>query len=370
MGWRRQLIFLFFRSTTFINNLAHQPALTAALLIALQLGYLPLSSSTSTSSLSSRRGGGSLLRRITSLRPETLRTVLSVLLGAGLARTASNLLDQRAANNGQLAAHEGWDWPSEVAVVTGGSNGIGEAIARSVAGKGIKVAVLDVVQPSSQLLASHPHITFFECDVSSPMALSSAAASIRQHFGRDPSILVNNAGVGGSHLIMQTPPELLTKTFHSNIMAHWLTVQEFLPAMLRADKGHVVIIASIGAFTSMMSLTDYAATKAGVVAFTEGLRDEIKLAYKTRGVLTSLVIPAWVRTTLIEPNTDEIEDGHGPLLSVDDVGDLVARQILARTGAQVFLPSGYSWVASVRCWPLWVQDAFRKMLVRAVVPPR
>ena len=100
--------------------------------------------------------------------------------------------------------------------------------------------------------------------------MKETAAAIRKDVGT-PSILINNAGIATAHTILDTSDEYLEKVFRVNLLSHWITIKEFLPGMLEAKKGHIVAIASMASYFVCASLTDYAATKAGVLALHEGM---------------------------------------------------------------------------------------------------
>ena len=87
--------------------------------------------------------------------------------------------------------------------------------------------------------------------------------------------MINNAGIATAHTILDTSEEFLEKLFRVNLFSHWITIKEFLPAMLDAKKGHIVSIASMASYFSGCGLVDYAATKAGVLALHEGTSSEI-----------------------------------------------------------------------------------------------
>jgi all-trans-retinol dehydrogenase (NAD+) len=112
-------------------------------------------------------------------------------------------------------------------------------------------------------------VTYVRCDVTSPSSIAEAAKFVRAELG-EPSILVNNAGVGQPHSILDTSNEWVTKIFQINIISHFWTVKEFLPSMVRKNKGHIVGLASMASFVAPPGIVDYTATKAAVMAFHEG----------------------------------------------------------------------------------------------------
>jgi all-trans-retinol dehydrogenase (NAD+) len=113
------------------------------------------------------------------------------------------------------------------------------------------------------------NIKYFRCDVTSPESIKEAANAVRATWG-DPSILVNNAGIGGPHSLLETSNEWVMKIFTINIISHFWMVKEFMPSMVKANKGHIIGLASMASFVAPPGIVDYASTKAAVQAFHEG----------------------------------------------------------------------------------------------------
>lgn len=112
-------------------------------------------------------------------------------------------------------------------------------------------------------------MTFYYCDLGSAPAIHETADAIRHDIG-DPSILVNNAGMAKYNKLLEEEDEYLEQLFKVNIISHFILIKEFLPMMLKQEKGHIVTIASIGSYISGPPLVDYCATKASVLALHEG----------------------------------------------------------------------------------------------------
>jgi all-trans-retinol dehydrogenase (NAD+) len=209
---------------------------------------------------------------------------LRVLFALGIVSSVNRGLNRAASNSWRFGAGKSWDWPSEIAVVTGGSSGIGKGIVERLAALGVSVAVLDV-QDLPKEMQGDARIGFYHCDVTSSESVAAAADAVRRQMGH-PTILVNNAGVARPMPILKTEEAFLRRIISVNLMALWFTTQQFLPAMIQRDKGHVVTVASIASFVAVATAADYSATKAGALAFHESLVSEIKHQYKAPGVLT------------------------------------------------------------------------------------
>lgn len=112
------------------------------------------------------------------------------------------------------------------------------------------------------------------------------AAQIRKEHG-EPTVLINNAGIGNAKPILEVSENRLRSLFDVNIIAHFLLLQEFLPFMVKSNHGHIVSLASMASFLSQATNVDYAATKAGVMALHEGLAQELKFVYNAPRVRTT-----------------------------------------------------------------------------------
>lgn len=286
--------------------------------------------------------------------------VVEVLVAVGVIRTINRALNSWATNNWQIKAGSGWHWSSEIAVVTGGCSGIGRAIAETLVAHGIRAVILDV-QKEPKDLATNALLTYYHCDISNSFSIAETANKIRSEIGF-PSILINNAGITGSHTILKTPSAFLDQIFATNILSHWRLVQQFVPHMIRENKGHVVTVASVNSFLTNSANADYVATKSAALAFHEGLTSELKIWYQASGVKTTIAHPSWVRTPLIEASI--LQSGQDPrvlerMLKAEEVADVIVRQILSRRGAQLFIPEFAAPISWLKGLPNWTQEIVR-----------
>lgn len=335
----------------YITGLLFHPAVSGAALVAFQ------AASPSAQAI--------LLQRLSflgHLDPRTVGLALKLVFGYGAVKVVSAIANSAASNSWRLTKAVGWDWPREIAVVTGGSSGIGLHIVEQLAARGVRVAVLDI-QPLPENLGSGDHdkrISYFHCDVASPESVNKAADAVRAELGC-PSILVNNAGIFVPTSILAMPPATLNKVFQINTMAHWYTAQAFVPHMIARDKGHVVTMSSMAAFISLAKAADYSCTKVSALAFHEALGADLRGIHGAHGVLTSIVHPNFVTTPLIGKYTEMLGDSGIHLLDSDDVARAVTDQIFACKGAQLMLPERLSAISSLRAWPLWLQNPLRNI---------
>ncbi|KAH0596037.1 hypothetical protein MHUMG1_05896 [Metarhizium humberi] len=284
---------------------------------------------------------------------DVAKNVLQVLLGLGVLKTINQGLSSMAANSWRVTAAKGWDWPSEIAVVTGGCSGIGYCIVKRLVARRVKVAILDVQDPPKDF-AADPLVRYYKCDITSPDSVAKAADAIRKDLGH-PSILVNNAGITRPLPILEMPQDFLHKIFDVNCLSHWTLVQQFLPHMIKVNKGHIMTVASMASFIALPKGADYSATKAAALSFHESLAIELKHVYKADSVLTSVAHPNFVRTPLVQDFGHHLEEGGIRMLTPDGVAGVITDQIFRKRGAQLIIPDKQSSLTGIRGWPTWLK---------------
>lgn len=178
-------------------------------------------------------------------------TVLKCLFALVALAFLNRFLSELAQNNFRFRSERHrYDWPREIAIVTGAASGFGRLIAQGLAEKGIQVMALDLHHSAPPDLQSNKKIHYYKSDVTSVEAVEKTADAIRAEHG-NPSILINNAGIGFESSIIQTSAEKLRRIFEVNTLSHHLTVRAFLPSMIAQRKGHIVTMASMASFISV-----------------------------------------------------------------------------------------------------------------------
>ncbi|KAI0521077.1 NAD(P)-binding protein [Xylaria bambusicola] len=300
---------------------------------------------------------------LSNLDPSTAVTTLRLLFAVSGVHWLNRALNEMAANSWRLTASKGWDWPNEIAVVTGGSSGIGKLTVEKLAAHGLRVAVLDI-QDLPKSMETNTRIRFFRCDVTSSESVAETAGAVRREIGH-PSILINNAGITSPCTILKMSEAYLRKIFGVNSMSHWFTVQQFLPHMIQMNKGHVITIASLASFVALPTAADYSASKAAALSFHEALTCELKHCYEAPNVMTTVVHPNYVRTPLLDNVADHLENSGVRMLTSEQVAEPIVRQILSRRAAQIIIPTSMTMASAIRGWPTWLQELIRDTLGRS-----
>lgn len=225
------------------------------------------------------------------------------------------------------------DLKGRVALVTGAAAGLGEAIARALAGEACSVWLLDRDRTGAEnvagALTSAGHLaTALVMDVANHDAVSAAFAEIAQRAGR-LDILVNAAGLLSTGLVADLPPSEWDRVSRVNVCGIINCVKAALPFMAAQRRGRIINIASISAMRGGGSIgnTIYGATKASVVALTKGFARELG----PQGITVNAVAPAVADTAMTHAAlTEEARQRIlsriplGRLAAPSDIADMVA----------------------------------------------
>ena len=188
---------------------------------------------------------------------------------------------------------------TRVAVVTGGSRGIGRAICTALAEKGCCVVVncRHGVQAAEETAAlcreKGAQALVVQADVSAPEGCEALFSQVQKAFGR-VDILVNNAGVTRDNLIMRLTEEDYDKVLNTNLKGAFLCCKAASRLMMRQRYGRIVNLSSVVGLRGNAGQTAYAASKAGVIGLTKSLAKELA----SRGVTANAVAPGYIATDM------------------------------------------------------------------------
>ena len=216
----------------------------------------------------------------------------------------------------------------EVALVTGASRGIGAAIAEVLAARGALVVGTATSEAGATAISErfgpaggHGRVL----DVTDSVSVESVIDAIAAEFG-PVSILVNNAGITRDNLLLRMKEEDWQAILDTNLTSVYRTSKAVLRGMMKARKGRIISIASVIGVTGNAGQANYAAAKAGIIAFSKSLAREIG----SRNITVNVVAPGFIDTDMTRTMPEAAREGLlgqialGRLGQPADIADAVA----------------------------------------------
>lgn len=208
-----------------------------------------------------------------------------------------------------------------VALITGASRGLGRAIARNLASAGHQIAVNyaknskaaeDVV---SLIEADGGRAVAVGADVAQEEQVSAMFETVQNELG-PVMILVNNAGITRDNLLLRMKPEEFDEVINTNLRSAYLCTKAALRGMLKAKWGRVISVASVAGISGNPGQANYAASKAGMIAFSKSVAKEVG----SRGITVNVVAPGFITTDLTEVLGDDVKDSAARAISLGRFG--------------------------------------------------
>ena len=213
------------------------------------------------------------------------------------------------------------DIKNKVALVTGGSKGIGEAIVREMVSQGAKVAftykrdaksaeilVKDLKEKNHQVIA-------FKADASSLSAASKVVGQVEKEIG-EIDILINNAGITRDRTLLFMTEEDWQSVIDNNLTSVFSMTKAVLPYLMKRKKGSIINISSVSALTGLPGQGNYAASKAGIIGLTRVAAKEAAKA----NVTVNAIAPGFIDTEMVEKIPAAIKNRILGLIPLQRIG--------------------------------------------------
>lgn len=194
----------------------------------------------------------------------------------------------------------------QVVFVTGGSRGIGKAIALKFAENGYNVAINYVSDKTdTQTLEKEFKNKGVECliqkaDVSKTDEVETLTKAIIEKFGRI-DVLVNNAGITRDMLLIRMKEEDFDKVIEINLKGTFITTKAVVPYMMKKHNGRIINISSVVGVAGNAGQCNYSASKAGIIGFTKSVAKELA----SRNIRANAVAPGFIKTDMTDVLNDE-----------------------------------------------------------------
>jgi 3-oxoacyl-[acyl-carrier protein] reductase len=226
----------------------------------------------------------------------------------------------------------------KTAVVTGGSRGIGRAIALALAGKGADIAFNytsreeSARQVQEEILALGVQCRIYRADVSEEASVKAFVEALHGDYPRI-DILVNNAGITRDGPVVRMSDEDFTRVMDINLKGTFLVSKHLGKIMMKQREGKIINITSVVGLMGNAYQANYAASKAGVIGLTKSLAKE----FAPRNIRVNAVAPGFIKTEMTEKLPEKVREEYTRAIPLGDYG---TPEDVA--GAVLFLASQYA----------------------------
>lgn len=219
---------------------------------------------------------------------------------------------------------------NNVAFVTGGTRGIGLAIARRLATDGHAVAVGSRSKPNDL----DSNLLWVECDVADGESIDQAFTAVESELGA-PTIVVANAGITRDMLVLRMKEQDFADVVDANLTGSFRVAKRSVKAMMKARWGRIVFVSSVVGSIGQAGQANYSASKAGLV----GLGRSLAREFASRGITVNLVAPGPIDTDMLSAVADETVEAMEAAVPVGRIGQ--PSEVAAAVAFLVSTDAGY-----------------------------
>lgn len=196
----------------------------------------------------------------------------------------------------------------KVALITGGSRGIGKAIASAFAQQGATVVFTYVsketaMQTLEALQALGGQVVAYQADATDYDVAKTVVDNVMEQFGRI-DVLVNNAGITQDGLLMRMRPEQFDRVIQGNLRSVFNYCQLCTPIMMRQRAGSIINMSSVVGLHGNAGQCNYAASKAGIIGLTQSMAKELG----GKGIRINAIAPGFIQTDMTQGLSDDVKD--------------------------------------------------------------
>lgn len=198
---------------------------------------------------------------------------------------------------------------NKVALITGGTTGIGKAIAQELAKSGFNIAINyrteteEMQELKKEIEANNVKCLFVKADISKFEETEKMAKEVIENFGKI-DVLVNNAGVTKDGLIMRMKEDAFKQVIDINLVGTFNVTRNIVPYMVKQRSGRIINIASVVGLVGNAGQSNYSASKAGIIGFTKSLAKELS----SRNILVNAVAPGFIETKMTDVLNETVKE--------------------------------------------------------------
>lgn len=202
------------------------------------------------------------------------------------------------------------NFSEKTAIVTGSAQGIGKAIANEFVRRGANIVVVDMDQEKiddavAEMKTINRNVFGVRCDVTQESQVEELVKQAKEQF-QTIDILVNNAGITRDKLLMRMSLADWEAVLRVNLTGTFLCTQKVSKVMMRQRKGKILNIASVIGIIGNAGQSNYAAAKAGIIAFTKSVAKELA----SRNINVNAIAPGFIKTAMTDMLSQEVVDEY------------------------------------------------------------
>lgn len=196
-----------------------------------------------------------------------------------------------------------------VALITGGSRGIGKQVALKFAKNGYNIVVnyvsdnTDIKGLQEEFEKENVELLLVKADVTKKEEIQNLVKTAIEKFGHI-DVLVNNAGITRDGLLMRMKEEDFDKVIEINLKGTFLVTKEVIPYMMKKREGSIINISSVVGLVGNAGQSNYAASKAGIIGFTKSVAKELA----SRNIRANCVAPGFIKTDMTDVLSEEVKE--------------------------------------------------------------
>lgn len=202
------------------------------------------------------------------------------------------------------------NFSEKTAIVTGSAQGIGKAIANEFVRRGANIVVVDLDQEKidaavAEMKTINRNVLGIRCDITQESQVEELVKQAKEQF-QTIDILVNNAGITRDKLLMRMSLADWEAVLKVNLTGTFLCTQKVSKVMMRQRKGKILNIASVIGIIGNAGQSNYAAAKAGIIAFTKSVAKELA----SRNINVNAIAPGFIKTAMTDMLSQEVVDEY------------------------------------------------------------
>jgi 3-oxoacyl-[acyl-carrier protein] reductase len=209
------------------------------------------------------------------------------------------------------------DLTGRVALVTGGTRGIGRAIAQTLSESGARVAIVGRDQSRADAVAVEigAGAQGFACDIADTAQVAALVERVEQAFG-SIDILVNNAGLTRDNILLRLKDDDWDAVINANLRGAFATIRAVTRGMMKRRWGRIINISSVVGIIGNRGQANYAASKAGLIGLTKSVAKE----FASRNILANVIAPGFIETDMTAAMTPEAREAMSKQIPLERLG--------------------------------------------------